>query len=62
MIINTTAVVPEEEWVKVFRLIKDEIVGKDSFIKIEFGELEDDDERDRNGEGLPSNTGDSVMF
>jgi len=33
MIIDTDGVVPEEEWIKAFRLIKNDVVGEDSFIK-----------------------------
>ena len=40
--VETEGVVPEEDWIKVFRTIKDEVVGSDSFIKIEFGEVDDD--------------------
>jgi len=46
MIIDTEAVVPEEEWIKVFRLIKNDVVGEDSFINIEFGEIHDDTRSD----------------
>lgn len=41
LIISATGIVPEEDWIKVFRVIK-EVVGEDSFIKIELGELEDE--------------------
>jgi len=60
LIINTTGVVPDEDWIRVFQLIREEVVGSDSFIKIEFGEL--DDEEDREGAGLPADSGDSTVF
>jgi len=42
MIIDTDGVVPEEEWIKAFRLIKNDVVGEESFINIEFGEIHND--------------------
>jgi hypothetical protein len=45
MEIETDGIVPEEEWMKVFRQIKFDVVGKDSFIKLDFGQIEDDDAR-----------------
>jgi len=44
MIIESDGVVPEEEWIKAFRLIKNDVVGEDSFINIEFGEIKDDED------------------
>lgn len=40
--IETDGIVPKEEWVKLFRIIKEDIVGEEAFIKIEFGNIEDD--------------------
>ena len=45
MEIETDGVVPEEDWMKVFRFIKEDVVGKDSFIKLEFGTIDNDDGR-----------------
>jgi len=45
LIIETTGIVPEEDWIKVFRAIKDS-VGEESFIKIELGEMEDEEVED----------------
>ena len=43
--IETEGVVPEEDWIKVFKIIKEDVVGKDSFIKIEFGTVDDEEGR-----------------
>lgn len=37
LVVETTGIVPEEDWIKVFHAIK-EAVGEESFIKIELGE------------------------
>jgi hypothetical protein len=40
--IECTGVVPEEEWIKVFRQIKEDVVGPEQLIKIEFGTVDED--------------------
>lgn len=45
MEIETEGVVPEEEWIKVFRIIKKDVCGEQAFIKIDFGTVDDDDGR-----------------
>lgn len=47
MEIETDGVVPEEDWVKVFRIIKKDVVGEEAFIKIEFGTVDDKDAKER---------------
>jgi len=57
LIVATTAIVPEEDWIKVFRVIK-ETVGEDSFIKIELGEYEGE----KDGEGFTTDSGDTTLL
>lgn len=45
MEIETDGIVPEEDWMKVFRIIKNDVVGEEAFIKLDFGTVEDDDAR-----------------
>ena len=40
--IECKGIVPEEEWIKVFRQIKEDIVGPEQLIKIEFGTIDED--------------------
>lgn len=40
--IECSGVVPEEEWFKVFRQIKEDIVGPEQLISIEFGTVDED--------------------
>jgi len=46
LILSTNEVVPEENWMKLFRVLK-ELVGEDSFIKIELGEYEGEEDGER---------------
>jgi len=57
LIVSTTGVVPEEDWMKVFRIIK-QTVGEDSFIKIELGEYEGE----KDGEGYASDSTNTTVF
>ncbi len=50
MEIETEGIVPEEDWFKVFRFIKYDVVGEESFIKLDFGTLDDDDPREYSGD------------
>jgi len=50
MEIETDGIVPEEEWVKVFKIIKHDVVGTEAFIKLDFGTVEDDDAREFTGD------------
>ena len=40
--IECKGVVPDEEWIKVFRQIKDDVVGEEQLIRIEFGIVDED--------------------
>lgn len=50
MEIETDGIVPEEDWMKVFRFIKYDVVGEEAFIKLDFGTVEDDDARKYTGD------------
>lgn len=40
--IESEGVVPDEEWIKVFRFIQDNVVGEEALIRIEFGTVDED--------------------
>ena len=46
--IECSGVVPNEDWIKLFKIIKHDIIGAEQLIRIEFGTVDEDgiDSRD----------------